>query len=310
MGNRSIEPIKGGPTYRKSMTKPILVLGTAGLGGAWGKVDRDESVRTILHALKNGVTCLDTAPAYGNAQEIVGRALRLWKGKKPMISTKVGKLKGETASSENNDYTIVAMENSVVASRELLRTSQLDLLFLHEPEKVPSHEIADVVHFLVGLKKTGEVASLGLGGQVPENYHTYIREGIFDVVMGFNNLDACCLDGMAEAVPFYKKHGLKIYQGSALHTGLLGNSFEVYRKNRPDWISKTAVQNAEKALGIARILDMDLASLAHRYLLSMEEVDNLVLGAKNLDELKHSLSACEQGPLEEGIFYDLTDEIT
>ena len=69
------------------------ILGTAGLGGIWGVIDQEESVRTILLALENGIEALDTAPAYADAEEIVGTALGKWRGNLPAISTKVGRLK-------------------------------------------------------------------------------------------------------------------------------------------------------------------------------------------------------------------------
>lgn len=50
------------------------VLGTAGLGGIWGKIDNEESIKAILIALKSGITCIDSAPAYGDAESFVDAA--------------------------------------------------------------------------------------------------------------------------------------------------------------------------------------------------------------------------------------------
>ncbi|MGY0036414.1 aldo/keto reductase [Pedobacter sp. NJ-S-72] len=52
-----------------------LVLGTAGLGGVWGKVDAYESISTIVHAIEQGILAIDTAPAYGDAEFFLGEAL-------------------------------------------------------------------------------------------------------------------------------------------------------------------------------------------------------------------------------------------
>ena len=52
-------------------TAPVftnLVLGTAGLGGVWGKIDPGESVEAILLALESGINRLDTAPAYNESE--------------------------------------------------------------------------------------------------------------------------------------------------------------------------------------------------------------------------------------------------
>ena len=288
---------------------PGLVLGTAGLGGVWGDIDRQESVDTILYALENGVERLDTAPAYRDAEAIVGEALRQYTGTRPRVSTKVGKLRADAADERTNNYQVATMQRSVAESQEQLGTDRLDLLFLHEPEQVPTDQVPEVIDFMKQAKRSGAAATIGLGGVVPSAFHEAIREGVFDVVMSYNNLDAACLEGLQSDIPFFRTHGLTTYQGSALHMGLLGNRFEKYQENPPEWISKDALARAGKAHGLAQRLGIKLPTLAHRYLLSMQEVDYLVLGAKNLPQLTATLADCRAGRLEETVFEELTNLI-
>ena len=312
------------PTYRSENTPtdgsppdrtrpdglpPGLVLGTAGLGGVWGDIDRQESVDTILYALENGVNRLDTAPAYRDAEAIVSEALRQHTGPRPRVSTKVGKLRADAADERTNNYALSSMQQSVAESQEKLGTNRLDLLFLHEPEQVPTDQVPEVIDFMKQTKRSGVAATIGLGGVVPSAFHEAIREGVFDVVMSYNNLDAACLDGLQSDIPFFRTHGLTTYQGSALHMGLLGNRFEKYQENPPEWISQNALARAGKAHALAQRLGMKLPTLAHRYLLSMQEVDYLVLGAKNLPQLTATLADCRAGRLEETVFEELTNLI-
>ncbi|MFB9292582.1 aldo/keto reductase [Persicitalea jodogahamensis] len=297
------------PTYRHDGTTPGLVLGTAGLGGVWGDIDRQESVEAILYALENGVERLDTAPAYRDAEAIVGEALRQWRGPRPLVSTKVGKLRADTADQRTNDYDPATMQRSVAESQEVLGVHQLDLLFLHEPEQVPEERVPEVIDFMQQTKQGGAAATIGLGGVVPTAYHEAIRRGVFEVVMSYNNLNAACLDGLESDIPFFRAHGLTTYQGSALYMGLLGNRFEKYREDAPPWISPASLTRARRANELAQSLDMKLSTLAHRYLLSMQEVDYLVLGAKNLSQLKTTLTDCRAGRLDESAFEELTDLI-
>ncbi|HEV7347350.1 aldo/keto reductase [Telluribacter sp.] len=297
------------PTYRHDASAPGLVLGTAGLGGVWGEVDRQESVEAILYALENGVGRLDTAPAYRDAETVTGEALRQWRGPRPLISTKVGKLRAETADRRTNNYQVATMRRSVAESRSRLGTDRLDLLFLHEPEQVPTESVPEVLDFMKSTKKSGTTAAIGLGGLVPPAFHGAIRQGGFDVVMSYNNLNAACLEGLVSDIPFFRAHGLITYQGSALHMGLLGNHFEKYQENPPAWVSGADLVRARQADALARRLGMTLPALAHRYLLSMQEVDYLVLGAKNLTQIKATLADCREGRLEENVFEELTDLI-
>jgi Aldo/keto reductase family len=53
-------------------------LGTWAIGGwMWGGTNDDDAVRTIRHALDQGINLVDTAPVYGfgHSEEIVGKAL-------------------------------------------------------------------------------------------------------------------------------------------------------------------------------------------------------------------------------------------
>jgi aryl-alcohol dehydrogenase-like predicted oxidoreductase len=69
-------------------------LGTWAMGGVqWGGADDDESVRTIHAALDQGMTLIDTAPAYGfgHSEEVVGRAIAEQGGRgRLVLATKVG----------------------------------------------------------------------------------------------------------------------------------------------------------------------------------------------------------------------------
>ena len=296
------------PSYvsNKSPTLPNLVLGTAGLGGVWGKIDLGESVETILLALENGIKRLDTAPAYSKSEKIVGEALNQWHGPRPYISTKVGRLKSDFAEQALVNYEVEAMKDSIYTSME--RLNGIDLLFLHEPEMVPKQQISRVVGFLLKQKSIGKIAAIGLGGIITEEYHDYIQHGVFDVIMTYNNLNACCLRGMENDIPFFKKSGVIIYQGSPLHMGLLGDRFEQYDQNRPYWLSKTDLLNAQKAKRLADSYGLELPAMALRFLLSVKEVDYLVLGASNKEQLLKSIEACKLGSLEKDLFNEIVNQ--
>ena len=297
------------PSYREDLQTPRLVLGTAGVGGAWGEIDKEESLQTLLYALEQGIERLDTAPAYQNAEKMVGEVLRKWKGARPVVSTKVGKLPGKADEDGLNDYDLRVMEKSIEESLVRLGCDRLDLLFLHEPHKVPAEMTSDVVAFLQAMVNTGKVKSLGLGGIVSPVFYPYIEKGFFDVVMGYNNLNASTLTGIKKEIPYFRQQGLVLYQGSALNMGLLGNRYQRYIENPPSWLQLKSVENAQKAYKIAEKHGLELSTLAHRYLLSIQEVDYLVIGARNLTQLKKTLADCRHGVLPREIFDELTGQV-
>ena len=284
-----------------------IVLGTASLGGVWGKIDSGESIDTILLALESGIRRLDTAPAYNQCENIVRKALEHWKGPRPFISTKVGRLFSKSANDAILDFRPHVMYQSLLRSIEKL--DAIDLLFLHEPEKVPEKNIPEVVDFLVQQKYDRTVKYIGLGGYVPKSYHPFIKKGVFDYVMSYNNVNACSVSGLEEDIPFFKKHDLTTYQGSILHMGLLGRRFDTYLESPPDWIQSKVLQNATLAKQTANQLGMPLSTFAHRFALSIKGIDYLVLGARNKTQLQSSLGDYKQGPLDQEAVTELIDKI-
>src|ERR1700731_2947497 len=91
------------------MTLPVRPLGSSGLdlttvgfgswaagGGGWsfgwGHQDDAESIAAMRRALALGVNWIDTAAVYGlgHSEEVVGRALKEWRGPRPYVFTKCG----------------------------------------------------------------------------------------------------------------------------------------------------------------------------------------------------------------------------
>ena len=284
--------------------KSRLVYGTSGLGGVWGKVDAEESVDALLYALENGISVLDTAPSYANAEKYVGQALRQWKGDQPFISTKIGRLKGADAFDVKLDYSRKSMERSLENSLDVLGIETIDLLFLHEPQWVPASEIEDVIQTLLDFKAQGFVKQLGVGGNPNDTFMPFVRKEYFDVVSGFLRMDACNLSAFNGEIQSYRKEGIAYYAASALHFALLGSRYERYQKEGADgeWIFPSDLENARRVKAIAAHHDMPLPTLAQRFLFSIKEADRVVMGARNLAQIKATLVDWKQGKLPREIF--------
>ncbi len=286
-----------------------LVLGTSGLGGLWGKVDEEESIDAILYALENGVQVLDTAPSYSKAQEYIGKALTKWKGPRPFISTKIGRLQAEEPDEVYLDYSQNGMRESINRSLELLGVDYIDLLFLHEPHLVPVENMEEILDTLHSFQDEGIVGMLGIGGNPEGPFWDYVDTEYFDVVSTFLKIDASTLEGFKHDIPRYVDKKLAIYAASSLHMGLLGSRFQQYVENPPDmeWIQQVHIDNAVKVNNIAKENGISLTNLALRYLFSMKEADRVVLGPKNMDEVKTSISIWEEGPLDKQVFEEITE---
>jgi aryl-alcohol dehydrogenase-like predicted oxidoreductase len=113
---------------RTELSVSEVGLGGGGIGGVYGRTTVEESRRTVERALERGVNFVDVAPAYGDglAETVVGDAVA---GRRDdvFLATKVAL----DASGFRDVRGFV--RGSVNASLSRLRTSVLDVLFLHNP---------------------------------------------------------------------------------------------------------------------------------------------------------------------------------
>jgi len=307
------------PTYKKDINQDDfpgegsrLVYGTSGLGGVWGEIDPVESVDCLLYAFEQGICSVDTSPSYSESETIVGRALAQWKGERPFISTKVGRLKAATAFDAKLDYSKEGMKESFQRSLDTLQVDAVDLLFLHEPQWVPLERIDEIFETLQEFKEQGKVGMIGCGGNPPPAFMPLFDRNIFEVVSTFCRMDACNLSAFEEEVTLYQKKNVFIYAASSLHFGLLGTRLEQYTENPPkdnEYISAADIYKANEVNKLARSYDLSLSSLAQRYLFSMQEATRVVMGARNMNQIKSSLEDWKQGALPKLLFDEITELI-
>lgn len=282
------------------------VLGTAALGGIWEPIDKEESVSTILMALEYGIETLDTAPAYADAEEIVGKALKQWKGRLPRINTKVGRLKCYATDEGIYDYSPAGMQRSVHESLKTLGVETIDVLFLHDPDAIGKDgDVESIFKQMQKFKQAGLAKKIGIGGNLPDWFKQYDFASVFDVVMEFNRLDACCNDALTTSMPFYRANNIQFYSASPLHMGLLGNKYQQFVDTPPAWMDKGSIAKARAVKKIADKYNLLLPNLAHRFILSIPEEFKMVIGPGNSEQLLKTLFDIQGGALPEQVFKEI-----
>ena len=308
------------PTYQPDIYKSDfpdfgsrLVLGTSRLGGVWGEVNEQESIDCILYALENNISSFDTAPSYGNAEVYLGKALAQWNKERPFVSTKVGRLKTETAFEARLDFSIQGMSASLMRSLELLQLDYVDLLFLHEPQWVPMNRIDEILELLISFQEAGYTKMLGIGGNPSKLFEPYITSKYFKVISSFTKMDACNLSAFDDILPQTIPKQLFFYAASSLHFGLLGNRFGQFVSDGnigfEDNISEKDIETAVLVNNLAVKAGMSLAELSHRYLFSIAEASRLVMGARKLDKIIDTISYWNTGTLAKTLYDEITKTI-
>ncbi|HWO09964.1 MAG TPA: aldo/keto reductase [Polyangiaceae bacterium] len=116
---------------RTGFNVSTISVGCWAIGGAWGKVNDEESLAALHRALDLGVNFFDTADVYGDghSERLLAR-LRKERSEPFYVATKAGRrLSPHVASGYNREKLTAFVERSLTN----LRTEALDLLQLHCP---------------------------------------------------------------------------------------------------------------------------------------------------------------------------------
>lgn len=154
-----------------------ITFGAWAIGGwMWGGADRREAVEAIRAAYEEGMTSIDTAPAYGQglSEEIVAEALAGIPRDRVQLLTKFG-LRWDLKQGEfffsSRDNTGQPFDMYKLASRESiiheceqslqrLKTDYIDLYQIHWPDA--STPISETMEALERLKEQGKIRTAGV----------------------------------------------------------------------------------------------------------------------------------------------------
>jgi len=270
-------------------SKNKIVLGTAGLAGIWGPVNFAESEQTIHYALEQGIYYFDTSPAYADAESILGKALYTWKGIKPFISTKAGKLKADNPDADTYDFSPAGLIRSVSESLETLKVSSIDVLFLHDPTGLKLHEIQAAIDTLLEIKSNGWAKAIGIGGNYGVDFNPYVSSKYFDHFMGYNRFNILNQEALTNEYLALQNQQINIWQASPLYMGLLGSKLETYIKEQPSWIPASDLQRAKELNAYCKKTSVSISAMALHFVYDNPLIHKMVLGASNFSELKQSL---------------------
>ena len=144
-----------------------VAFGAWQLGGQWGSVDDDASVRALLDAYELGINFVDTAQMYGlgHSEEVVGRSLRQWTGERVYVATKVQPVAWPHPSVDDPDiaagYPPEYLREHVEQSLRRLGVERLDLIQLHcwMPSGLTDRRWLDTLH---ALRDEGKLDRIGV----------------------------------------------------------------------------------------------------------------------------------------------------
>jgi aryl-alcohol dehydrogenase-like predicted oxidoreductase len=202
-----------------------IALGTWAIGGwMWGGTDEREAIRTIHAGLANGITLIDTAPAYGfgASEEIVGKALATSaKRDGVLVATKAG-LEWRNNKVYRN-ASAARLRQELSDSLRRLKTDRIDIYQIHWPDPlVPIEETADAVG---RFYQEGKVRAIGVSNFSPAQMDAFRKVAPIHTVQPPYNLFERGIE--CNVLPYAEREGITVLAYGALCRGLLSGGITV-----------------------------------------------------------------------------------
>jgi aryl-alcohol dehydrogenase-like predicted oxidoreductase len=268
----------------------------------------EESKQAVFRAIDLGINYIDTAPAYADSEETLGRILREVPNVPLIISTKLGG-RPKPFDAQNAAQLRASAEESL----KLLGREVIDVMFIHEPDRPQQYAWwtdaenveGPVVEVLADLKREGKIRYTGLGGTTSTEMAHYLRSNRFDVVLTAFNYSALFREATHEILPLAEERNIGVVLASVLQQGALGRRFDEAVKAKPAWLSKP---RQAQFLALYRLLDetgMSIVELCLRFAISNQQAGTALIGPKTPRQIEESVAAVAKGPLPQEILAKL-----
>jgi aryl-alcohol dehydrogenase-like predicted oxidoreductase len=285
-------------------------IGFGGLFVASFSAQYEEAKRAVARALELGINYIDTAPGYGNSEEVLGKSLA--GVKQPFVlSTKLG---GRPTPFLAKDK--ACLRASVEESLRLLGRDCIDILMIHEPDRPGQYDwwndmvkVEGPVLELIGeLKAEGKIRYAGLGGTTTTELAHLCRSGKFDIVLTAYNYSLLYREAALEVIPAAKAAGMGIIIGSPLQQGALSRRYDTELMSPGAfWVSKMRREQFQKLYAYCDEIGMSLPELGIRFVLSNPDMHCVLMGAKSASEVEQNTAAAQAGPLPADILKRLAE---
>ncbi|ERJ13540.1 aldo/keto reductase [Haloplasma contractile] len=186
------------------------------IGGTWGPVDDNESMKALETAIDQGVNFFDTADVYGDGRsERLLSKLSKQKKQDVFIATKAGRrLNPHVSSGYNKENLTKFIDRSLMN----LGVDQLDLLQLHCPP-TEVYQRDEVFEALDSLKSQGKIRQYGVSVEkVDEALQALTYDGVSTIQIIYNMFRHKPADELFEKA---KKRNVGIITRVPLASGLL-----------------------------------------------------------------------------------------
>jgi len=281
--------------------KSKIIIGTWPLSGDYGTINLDQVQQSLEFCYNNGLKEFDTAPNYGNGfmEFCLGKVFQ--QNLDVEINTKVGNL-----PFGGKNFDVESLKKSFNESLKRLKRKSINTLFLHNPR----NDILDydkIIDFMEKLKNENIIKNIGLSKAKNFDYDDLVDLNRFDAIQEDVNLL------YLEPINKIKKIKSIFMARSPLASGLLSGKITKDTKfsnddHRNSWLKEERLKSLLKRIDIIKQnSDMELNSLAIKFLLNLESIDKIIFGIKKIEHIKNIMDIVSDYKLDNNIIQKLKE---
>lgn len=301
--------------YRKlgntELKLSAISMGCWAIGGAWGDVSDDNSMKALHAAVDGGVNFFDTADVYGDgrSERLVGQLLRE-RSEQIYVATKAGR---RLSPHDADGYNAENLASFLERSLKNLGVERVDLLQLHCPpsEVYRRDEVFDA---LDRLQQAGKIRHYGVSVEkVSEGLDALSYDGVKSIQVIFN---AFRLKPAEQLFSRAQERGVGILARVPLASGLLtgklkaDSAFEAddhrnFNRHGEAFDVGETFSGVPYELGLRLVDDLrqlvpkgaSLSQWALRFIVDHPAVTCAIPGGKNAQQILQNVGAAELEPL-------------
>ena len=279
-----------------------LTLGTAQLGMEYGisnkigKLSSKKATEILKIASSVGINCYDTARAYGNSEQVLGKFLKK-ESKNNIVITKIPNI-----NEISFDETSNKIRKNISESSFYLGMKDIPICLLHEPTRIDKDD--DMVRSIIKLKKEGLIKKIGISTYVPKEAKEFLDIPQLDVIqIPLNVFDTRLIHN--NTLKELNNGGKIIFARSVYLQGLIG-----METNQIPLFLEEAKPHIKNLKIISEEFNMNIREMALAFVKDLEEISSVIIGIESPDQLNENIEFLNKKSLPIKIRERIMDEFS
>jgi aryl-alcohol dehydrogenase-like predicted oxidoreductase len=257
------------------------------------KVDEGQAERLLNGVLDAGINVIDTAPDYGNSEDLIGKLIP-HRRDEYILASKCGcNIPRETSDDDRHIWTRDQVFNNIEHSLQRLKTDRIDLWQIHSAtaEDVKN---GDLVEAMREVQKQGKVRFIGYTatGRLEFGFPDFVEMLSWDVFDFFQIPYGILARTHEESIAVAAKQDAGIILRGTVEPGYS----RVYDKG--DWENLWAQAQLDELMAEGE----DPYRFMLRYAITHPDYSTVIIGTRSLEHLNDNIQTFEHGPLSDEVY--------